>query len=78
MAPRPAGGENGSCAPEVECQEKAPPPEGKLLRAKICIARSTIDEKLMNPDNFHIETRFVGLERYDTSTSRTVCTSSTY
>eukprot|EP01043_Picozoa_sp_COSAG02_P096417 COSAG02_NODE_32713_length_511_cov_11.162621_1_plen_25_part_01 len=25
----------------------------------------------MNPDNFHIETRFVGLERYDTSTSRT-------
>ena len=29
-------------------------------------------------DNFHIETRFVGLERYDTSTSRTVCTSSTY
>ena len=55
--------------------------QGKLLRAKICIARSTIvsnDEKLMNPDNFHIETRFVGLERYDTSTSRTVCTSSTY
>ena len=36
------------------------------------------DEKSMNPDNFHIETRFVGLERYDTSTSRTVCTSSTY